>query len=195
MAAVSAASASSRLCGNHDPFPAASPSALSTTGNPNSPDANDVAAPRRAIEDVRNRAVGTPWRSMNAFANALLDSSRAAAAVGPNRRMPAAANSSATPRLSGSSGPTMVKSTRSRAARARSASGRRQVDRGGPRDLGDAWISWRADDLAEDRVGEQARDECVFARAAANDENSHQIRELWRVTATRTADGRWGLFR
>ena len=54
-----------------------------------------AAAARRASASssdshVRKRAVGTPCRAMNAFANALLDSSRAAAAVGPKIRRPSA---------------------------------------------------------------------------------------------------------
>ena len=61
-----------------------------------------------AESQTRNGAVGTPCRSMNAFANALLDSSAAAALVGPTMGRPSAANRSTTPRLSGNSGPTTV---------------------------------------------------------------------------------------
>ena len=60
---------------------------------------------------------------MNSLANTLLDSRRAARCVGPNRRSPSAANTSATPRLSGNSGPMIVKSISSRRAIAATAWG------------------------------------------------------------------------
>src|SRR5262245_2383405 len=60
---------------------------------------------------------------MKSFANALLDSSAAAAAVGPTIACRSAANRSTTPRLNGSSGPTTVRSTCSRFATASSVSG------------------------------------------------------------------------
>ena len=83
-----------------------------------------TASASSSESQVRKRAVGTPWRAMNAFANALLDSSRAAA-WRRTEQQPAVArrNRSATPRLSGSSGPTMVRSICSRSASASSASG------------------------------------------------------------------------
>src|SRR5687767_4149167 len=60
---------------------------------------------------------------MKSLANDLLDSSAAAAFDGPTMARPAAVKASATPRLSGSSGPTTVKSMRSRSAIASSCAG------------------------------------------------------------------------
>ena len=54
-------------------------------------------------------------RPMNPLAQALLDSSRAAALVGPNMPSPLSANASTMPAASGASGPTMVKQSRSAA--------------------------------------------------------------------------------
>ena len=62
------------------PLPAASPSALITTGRSNSSSASRASS---VLVTVANRAVGIPARSINSLANALLDSRRAAAAVGP----------------------------------------------------------------------------------------------------------------
>ena len=162
------------------PFPAASPSALSTTGHPNSP-ARTMPSASSAESQVWNRAVGTPWRAMNAFANALLDSRRAAAAVGPNSRRPSAAKRSAMPRLSGSSGPTTVKSICSRSARAGSASRSADIAR--------KWCvrAGRCRDFRARRRSRRHRgrrpgdDERVLARAAADDQNSHCVKGLGRA--------------
>ena len=88
--------------------------------------ADDAQAPRSSDSQVRKRAVGTPWRAMNAFANALLDSSRAAAAVGPKIGRPAAHEPIDDAEAQGSSGPTTVKSMLLALQRARAgAAGRR----------------------------------------------------------------------
>ncbi len=51
-----------------------------------------------------------PCRSMNCLANTLLPSISAARWLGPKTASPRLASSSATPRVSGSSGPTTVRS-------------------------------------------------------------------------------------
>ncbi len=56
------------------------------------------------------------WRCMNSLAKLLLDSSCAAAWVGPKTGQPRLWNSSTTPSVSGSSGPTTVRSGLSRPA-------------------------------------------------------------------------------
>ena len=53
---------------------------------------------------ITNLAVGTPWRAMNAFAQALLVSSRAAASEGPTIGRPAASKASTTPKDEGKLG-------------------------------------------------------------------------------------------
>ena len=78
-----------------------------TTGDsaaPNSPDLKNEIASSGEVA-VRNAAVGTPWRAMNSFANALLASSRAAALRGPTIGNPFASNRSTIPAASGASGP------------------------------------------------------------------------------------------
>ena len=64
MAASTAARASSTVVATVTPLPAASPSALTTTGAPN---AATAASAWSAVSQMRARAVGTPWRSMNAL--------------------------------------------------------------------------------------------------------------------------------
>ena len=101
------------------PLPAARPSAFSTTGMPS----REIAARASAsVRTVSASAVGTWAACMTSLANALLPSSRAAARVGPNASSPAFANASTTPRQSGTSGPTTVKSGRFSDAHATSPS-------------------------------------------------------------------------
>ena len=71
------------------PLPAARPSALITTGRSNSSSASRASS---GLFTAANRAVGIPARNINSLANALLDSKRAAAAVGPTIRRPLARN-------------------------------------------------------------------------------------------------------
>ena len=98
IAASIAASASSRSVAITTPLPAARPSALRTTGNPNAAAANDCERVVARCRRSRNRAVGTSCRAMNAFAKALLDSS-ASGAPGSDRTAArsSAAKRSATP--------------------------------------------------------------------------------------------------
>ena len=70
---------------------------------------------------VAYAAVGMPWRARKSLVKALEPSSRAAAAVGPKQRRPAASKASTMPATSGASGPTIVRSTRSLAREARPA--------------------------------------------------------------------------
>ena len=96
-------------------------------------------------------------------------------AVGPNSSRPAAAKRSATPTLSGSSGPTTVRSICSRSASASSASGRRDVDGDGAGQGGDARVPGRGHNLGDVAIGGQPGDQRVLARAAAENENSHRL--------------------
>ena len=122
IASCTARSAAARSGATVTPLPAARPSALTTTGNPNS---DPSTAPRASpgLRQTRKRAVGTACRAMNSLANALLDSSLAACRPGPKRRRPRASNRSPTPRASGSSGPTTVRSTASASTYASRAAG------------------------------------------------------------------------
>ena len=89
----------------------------------------------------------------------------------PARR---SAKRSATPRLSGSSGPTTVRSICSRSAsveRARPGPARSTGTIRASR--GDARVPGRADELADVAVDGQPGDQRVLARAAAENENSH----------------------
>ena len=111
---------------------------------------------------------------MNAFAKALLDSRRAAAAVGPKSSRPSAAKRSATPRLSGSSGPTTVRSICSRSASASERVGIGEIDRRRSRaSARDSGVPGRAHDLADVAIGGKPGDQRVLARAAAENQNSH----------------------
>ncbi len=110
-----AASASASVAATTTPLPAASPSALTTIGAPRRRTKSRASA---ASSKRSHRAVGMPAASQSSLVKALLPSSRAAAAVGPQQAMPAAASASASPATSGASGPG---TTRSIARRGRSA--------------------------------------------------------------------------
>src|SRR3954466_4299587 len=101
-----AACASSMLAATTTPFPAASPSALITIGAPR---LATKALARSALWNVRCGAVGMLWRTMNALAKSLDDSSCAAARVAPKILMPASRKASTAPAASAASGPTTVR--------------------------------------------------------------------------------------
>ena len=162
------------------PLPAARPSAFRTSGKPNSPDRTQASASVR-----RHRRRGTApsaraWRAMKSFANALLDSSRAAAAVGPKSGSPASAKRSATPRLSGSSGPTTVRSHALVARQSDELVGLRQIGREGTRSSAMPGVPGRAQDLLAGPFGNQTRDQRVLPRAATENKNSHALKDLER---------------
>jgi hypothetical protein len=96
--AGNAASSSSCVRQMKTPFPAASPSALTTQGAR----ATDIAS-----------AVGTRAAPRTSFANAFEPSMRAASALGPNTEIPLWRSTSATPATRGASGPTTTRSTSS----------------------------------------------------------------------------------
>src|SRR5580658_10788923 len=100
------------------PLPAASPLALTTSGVCW---LRTQAGSKVAWVKVRERAVGIRWRSRNSLAKALEPSSCAQRALGPKHFNPAAWKASTMPSTKGASGPTMVRSTRSRWARLTSA--------------------------------------------------------------------------
>src|ERR1051325_1001728 len=95
-----AACASSTLAATTTPFPAARPSALTTMGAPRF--ATNALA-RSALWNVRYSAVGMLWRTMNALAKSLDDSSCAAARVGAKILRPASRKASTTPAASAAS--------------------------------------------------------------------------------------------
>ena len=136
---------------------------------------NRVERRRGRVADAK-RAVGTRCRAMKSFANALLDSSAAAAFVGPTIARPAAAKTSTTPRLSGSSGPTTVRSMSS-TLRDRQQFGRRgDVSGQTAGDRGDPGVSRRADHARHVALARQFPRERVLARAAPDDEDFHGFR-------------------
>ena len=104
-----ARSASSFVSQMSAPLPPASPSAF-TTGGSSSPSMWLRASVR--LLNTAVRAVGMPWRSISALANALDDSMRAADRLGPKAAIPSTASRSTRPRASGSSGPTTTSSQR-----------------------------------------------------------------------------------
>jgi hypothetical protein len=115
---------------------------------------------------------------MKAFANALLDSRRAAAAVGPNRSRPWSLKRSATPRLNGSSGPgeidLLAVSESQGGVRVGEIDGRRAGE------LGNTGIPGRDQKFTDITFGSQPGDERVLARTAAENEKSHIVNDLGR---------------
>ena len=101
------------------PLPAARPSALTTTGKPNSPEARTLRASSK-LSATLNRPVGILWRLMNSLAKTLLPSISAAFFEGPKTRRPRRSNSSTMPMVRGTSGPTTVRPILSRSAKSAS---------------------------------------------------------------------------
>ena len=89
------------------PLPAASPSALTTYGGPNSSRARLASA---AVLQVRAAAVGMPAADITCLAKDFEPSIAAAAWLGPKQATPAARTASATPATSGASGPITTRS-------------------------------------------------------------------------------------
>ena len=113
--ALAASRASPGASATTTPLPAARPSALTTQA----PSLESMCA-RAASSSVKLRAsaVGMPCRCIKALAKCLEPSSAAAALEGPRQGKPAAVNSSTTPATRGPSGPTMVRETAFRLAKA-----------------------------------------------------------------------------
>src|SRR3954451_17912973 len=107
------ASASSRESVTMTPLPAASSSCLTTYG---APTVSSAATTSASVVQTQCPAVGTPAAVITSLANALLPSSCAAAALGPNTAKPAARRSSAAPSTSGASGPITTRSALVRVA-------------------------------------------------------------------------------
>jgi hypothetical protein len=102
------------------PLPAASPSALTTTGKSRCA-RRYACASARSVNEWKV-AVGI-WQALMRFlAKTLEPSISAAAALGPNTRSPASSKRSTIPAQSGASGPTTVRSMDSRVAQASSPS-------------------------------------------------------------------------
>ena len=165
-----ARSASARVRHTMAPLPAARPSAFTTRGAPSSWQ-NARAGP--ASRNTAKRAVGTPCRAISSLANAFELSRRAAPAAGPNTRSPAARNRSARPRASGRSGPTTVRSTRSRTARARRSSIGVVPDRHAGGVAGDPRVPGRRQHRAEPRAPRHRPGQGVLAATAAHEQDLH----------------------
>ena len=103
-----AASASSTVAATTTPLPEARPSAFTTMGAPRRRTKSRAAA---GSSKRSHRAVGMPAASHSSLVKALLPSNCAAARLGPQQRMPAAAIASASPATRGPSGPGTTRST------------------------------------------------------------------------------------
>ena len=127
---------------------------------------------------------------MNAFANALLDSSRAAAAVGPQICRPAAVKSIRDTEAQRHLGADDRQVGAFPLGEGEQGVGVVQVDGGCPGTRrampGFPGAQMTAVDVG---IGREPADQGVLARAAAEDENLHCLNELWRVTALRTRQG------
>ncbi|MBA7642456.1 hypothetical protein ES703_50149 [subsurface metagenome] len=112
-------SASFRFSQIMTPFPAANPSAFTTTGKENFPEFK-ISFASSGDSAISHPAVGILWRSMNCLANTLLPSNSAVLLSGPNIFKPLSSNSSTMPIVKGNSGPTTVKPIFSFAAKSAS---------------------------------------------------------------------------
>src|SRR5660398_270637 len=114
-----ASSASSSVWATVTPFPAAKPSALTTTGAPRSLTRSNADSYLLCYSAL---PVGTPAARITSLAKDLDPSMRAASLSGPNMVRPRERKTSTIPATSGASGPTTVRSTLSLSARSASAS-------------------------------------------------------------------------
>ena len=125
--------------------------------------------PRRRVAHTRNGAVGMPWRAKNCLENALLPSSRAPSAPGPNVGTPARAQLVGEPgdqrRLGPDDDEVDLLGDREIAQPVEIA----DADRHAARDLGDARVARRRDDLVP-ALREPPR-ERVLAPTTADDED------------------------
>ena len=111
-----AASASSTVRRDRDPLAGGEPVRLDHDRRAVRADVGPGGLRLARAVNVRNGAVGMPWRPQNSLANALEPSRRAAAGARAERRMPAASSRSTRPSTSGSSGPGTTSSMPSLAA-------------------------------------------------------------------------------
>ena len=131
-----AAASSSSLSQTKTPFPAASPSALTTHGVRGS---------------ASSAAVGTPAACRTSLAKDFEPSMRAAPALGPKTAVPAARSSSASPATSGASGPITTSSIRKAPGKAQQRLAVVCLNGVTGSQRGDAGISGRGVQLAEVR--------------------------------------------
>ena len=115
---------------------------------------------------------------MKAFAKALLDSSSAAARVGPKSNRPSEAKRSATPALSGNSGPTIGEVDSFGVGNRREIVRTRNVRRHGSCERGDPGITGSAHDVWRIGIVEQPGNQRVFPGPATDHENSHRCNDL-----------------
>ena len=96
------------VVGDHDPLARGEPVVLDDVGAPRASRASSTSS---TVVQTWARPVGTSAADMTPFANALLPSSCAARARGPNAAIPRSSTASATPATSGPSGPMTTRST------------------------------------------------------------------------------------
>ena len=113
---------------------------------------------------------------MTSLANALLPSSRAAAADGPKQAMPAARTASATPATSGASGPTTTRSASTSRGQSRHGGAVERVDAALLGHRGRAGVAGRADQRGHRRVGGQRQAQGVLAGTGTDHEDAHAQR-------------------
>ena len=156
--ARSAASSSSCVRQTKTPFPAASPSALTTHGG-------------RATASASG--VGTPAACMTSFAKRFEPSIRAAAALGPNTATPPSRSASATPDDERHLGPDHDEVDRERAREREQALGVLRVHRVARPEPGDPRVAGRGVQLGEPRALRELPGERVLAPARPHDQNLH----------------------
>ena len=70
----------------------------------------------------------------------------------------------------------------------------REINSRGPSQSADSRISRRGNNFPAVTFRGEPRDQCVLARAAAEDQNSHGMRYLWRLTGLHATVGGWEYF-
>ena len=186
IAAVDGVSASTQILRDDDAFTCRETIGLQARREIRTRRSNDMRAHRRAVARLEPRGRHVVPRHERLREG--LARFEAGGAPRWDRRgaRPSAANRSATPRLSGSSGPTTVKSTCSRRAEVQAGHPDSTRSTGKSRARAAAMPGLPGAQRTVDGPGSGAEpgDERVLARAAADDENSHFISDLRRLSGS-----------
>ena len=185
------ASASSRSSVTTTPLPAASPSSLTTCGAPR---ASSASATSSRVVQTRAIAVGTSAAAMTSLAKALLPSSRAASADGPNTAKPGLADRVGDTGHQGRLGPDhhevdgVPTGERDDARAVEQAAGERFAQGDGVH----PGVAGGHDHRIHVRVGAKGLDDGVLAGTGTDDENLHGPSVESRPTGHECAASRGG---
>ena len=167
---LSACSASAGSWATTTPLPAARPSALKTTGRPKDLSARSASA---RVVTISASAVGIEYFFMNVFENAFEPSSSAASRFGPKARRPRCCELVHEAERERQLRPHDREVDLHRLGEVGQLDDVVDGDRDAGRELRDARVAGRAEDVRDARRLRELPDECVLAPARTDHEESH----------------------